>query len=247
MVGPRARGGCECSRGRTVTRDVVAMARPHEPRKRRQIEVFFGTGPRVSTGKKMRRQLILVCLLHFAPTSLVLAQTATGVIRGTVQDSTGAVVVDAHVLLIDQARNQSWEQTTTGEGSFEFRGLPIGNYRVELDHPGFIAIVRMSRPRRADCQLQRNVAGRFGRVRLSSPTVNCRDLRRKLCLKSPMTSGLWACRSTAYVMQLVSLWSASSPEVVPATQRRPTRPVASVGARQHVGGPGRRHEISGRS
>ena len=56
----------------------------------------------------MRRQLILVCLLHFATTSLVLAQAATGVIRGTVQDSTGAVVVDAHVLLIDQARIASF-------------------------------------------------------------------------------------------------------------------------------------------
>jgi len=70
-------------------------------------------------------------------TSLVLAQTATGVIRGTVQDPTGAVLRDVHVILLDQARNQSWEQTTNEEGFFEFRALPLGHYRVELEQDGF--------------------------------------------------------------------------------------------------------------
>jgi outer membrane receptor protein involved in Fe transport len=70
-------------------------------------------------------------------TSFVLAQTATGVIRGTVQDVTGAVLIDAHVMVVDQARNQSWEQTTNEEGFFEFRALPSGNYRVEVERPNF--------------------------------------------------------------------------------------------------------------
>jgi hypothetical protein len=74
-------------------------------------------------------------------TSFVLAQTATGVIRGTVQDPTGAVLIDVHVILVDQARNQSWEQTTNAEGFFEFRALPFGNYRVELGHQGFTRAV----------------------------------------------------------------------------------------------------------
>jgi hypothetical protein len=59
------------------------------------------------------------------------------VIRGTAQDPTGAVLIDVHVMLIDQARNQSWEQTTNADGFFEFRALPFGNYRVELEHAGF--------------------------------------------------------------------------------------------------------------
>ena len=70
-------------------------------------------------------------------TSFVLAQTATCVIRGTVQDSTGAVLTQVHVRLIDEARNQEREQTTNEEGFFEFPALPLGNYRVEVEHPQF--------------------------------------------------------------------------------------------------------------
>jgi outer membrane receptor protein involved in Fe transport len=69
--------------------------------------------------------------------SSVPAQTATSVIRGTVQDGAGAIIVDVHVLLLDQARNQSWKQTTNGDGGFEFRALPLGQYRIELEKFGF--------------------------------------------------------------------------------------------------------------
>ena len=70
-------------------------------------------------------------------TSFVFAQTATGVIRGTIQDPTGAVLTQVHVRLIDDARNHEREQTTNEEGLFEFRALPLGNYRVEVEHPQF--------------------------------------------------------------------------------------------------------------
>src|SRR4030095_15637679 len=75
---------------------------------------------------------------HLAMPSLVLAQTSTGVIRGEVQDSTGTVMIDVRVKLVDHATNQSWEQNTNEEGFFEFRALPFGKYRVEVEHSGFI-------------------------------------------------------------------------------------------------------------
>ena len=86
---------------------------------------------------KMQTGLILGIISYLAMTSFVLAQTATGVIRGTVQERTGAVLIDVHVTLRDEARNQVWEQTTNEEGFFEFRALPFGNYRVGVDHPRF--------------------------------------------------------------------------------------------------------------
>jgi len=70
-------------------------------------------------------------------TPLLVAQTATGVIRGTVQDVTRAVLIDVHVRLVDEGTSQIREQTTNGEGFFEFRALPVGNYRVEVEHPRF--------------------------------------------------------------------------------------------------------------
>src|SRR4030095_4028520 len=74
---------------------------------------------------------------HLAMPAIALAQTATGVIRGEVQDSTGSVIIDVRVKLVDQGTDQSWEQTTNEEGFFEFRALPFGKYRVEVEHPGF--------------------------------------------------------------------------------------------------------------
>lgn len=85
----------------------------------------------------MKRHLISWIFSYLAMTSFVLAQTATGVIRGTVQDSTGGVLIHVQVRLIDEARNQEREQTTNEEGFFEFRALPLGNYRVEVEHPQF--------------------------------------------------------------------------------------------------------------
>ena len=85
----------------------------------------------------MRRHLIFGVGLLLAGTSLALAQTASGVIRGTVQDTTRAVISDVHVTLADEGRNQRRDQTTNGEGFFEFRALPFGAYRLEFERPGF--------------------------------------------------------------------------------------------------------------
>ncbi|HWC18646.1 MAG TPA: carboxypeptidase regulatory-like domain-containing protein, partial [Terriglobales bacterium] len=70
-------------------------------------------------------------------TSSALAQTATGVIRGTVEDSTGGVLIEARVTLRDEASNQTWEQITNDQGLFEFRALPFGDYTLEINHPNF--------------------------------------------------------------------------------------------------------------
>ena len=85
----------------------------------------------------MRTSLVLAILPGFALTSVLLAQTATGVIRGSVQDATGALIVGVHVKLLDETTNQLREEVTNPEGLFEFRTLPFGQYRVEVEHPRF--------------------------------------------------------------------------------------------------------------
>ena len=92
-------------------------------------------------GRTIRRHLVLVGALFLATASLVLAQTATGVIRGTVEDPTGAVVVDVQLTLVDEATDQRREQRTNEEGFFEFRTLPFGTYRIEAEQPGFKKVV----------------------------------------------------------------------------------------------------------
>ena len=65
----------------------------------------------------MRTHLIIGVALHLAATSLALAQTATGVIRGRVQDSTGAVITDVHVTLVDERRIKAGIRRRTAKGS----------------------------------------------------------------------------------------------------------------------------------
>ena len=69
-------------------REAIEQFRSHCP----DVPLMDGVGLRA--GRTIRRHLALVGALFLATASLVLAQTATGVIRGTVQDPTGAVVVD---------------------------------------------------------------------------------------------------------------------------------------------------------
>jgi hypothetical protein len=65
-------------------------------------------------------RLIVGVISYLAIGSFVLAQTAASVIRGTIQDATGAVLPDVRVTLRDKTRNQSWTQTTNED----FFGVP---------------------------------------------------------------------------------------------------------------------------
>lgn len=65
------------------------------------------------------------------------SQTATGVITGTVTDTSGAAVAGANISLIDQETNQNRTQLTNSAGIYEFRALPRGLYSVQAEMAGF--------------------------------------------------------------------------------------------------------------
>jgi len=63
---------------------------------------------------------------------------ATGAISGTVQDASGAVVSGAKVRVLSDATGQQVRELTTDEaGIFTVTLLPVGNYTVEVNAPGF--------------------------------------------------------------------------------------------------------------
>lgn len=69
--------------------------------------------------------------------SLLFAQTGTGVIRGVVRDSAGAVVPGAEVRITNQETNLSRDAITSERGIYYFGGVPRGRYTVEVELPGF--------------------------------------------------------------------------------------------------------------
>lgn len=60
-----------------------------------------------------------------------------GQIRGTVSDSSGAIIQGAHVVLTDTGTNVSQKTISNDRGLYVFTALPASNYRMLIDAPGF--------------------------------------------------------------------------------------------------------------
>ena len=72
---------------------------------------------------------LLACLL-FPITLAAQTQITTGVIQGTVMDSTGAVLPGVDVTVVNPSTNSTQSRTTGAEGRFVFLQLPPGRYTV---------------------------------------------------------------------------------------------------------------------
>ena len=83
---------------------------------------------------------LFVLALAAAPATLAtlaFAQTDTGTVTGTIEDSSGAVLPGASVKLTNTDTGQVQTGTASGAGNFNFAALPRGNYRVQASHDGF--------------------------------------------------------------------------------------------------------------
>lgn len=75
-----------------------------------------------------------MCLLSAA---LLLAQTPTSEITGTVRDTSGAVISSAMVTATNEATGGSYRQTTTTAGLYAFASVPAGSYAITVELKGF--------------------------------------------------------------------------------------------------------------
>jgi len=87
-------------------------------------------------------RLSLVAFLALLVAMPAYAQKITGTIRGTVTDPTGAIIAGAKVTVKNEDTGLTRSSTTSSAGIFSFAELPVGSYRVEVEHPGFKAEVR---------------------------------------------------------------------------------------------------------
>ena len=58
-------------------------------------------------------------------------------INGEVSDPTGAAIANATVKVIDQGGRVVAQAVTNEDGEYVFDSVPVGNYRLEIDSPGF--------------------------------------------------------------------------------------------------------------
>jgi hypothetical protein len=93
----------------------------------------------MNPAKYLASLLALVLCVGCAP--FLFAQgTDLGTIRGSVADSTGAVIPGAKVVVLDLATNTSRETTTNSHGDYEMSGLRSGSYKVTVSAASMGAI-----------------------------------------------------------------------------------------------------------
>ena len=84
---------------------------------------------------------LLLCALAALPAA---AQTQAASLRGSVHDSSGAVIPGAKLTLTNIDQNRPWSTDSNEAGQYIFQQIPPGNYSLRVEADGF---KRYQRPR----------------------------------------------------------------------------------------------------
>jgi len=87
------------------------------------------------------RCLSLLVLLAGCP-SVCLSQINRSSLTGVITDSTGAVIVGAKVVLVEEGTQARIESTTDQAGGYTFSALPLGKYALTVSQSSFKTFVR---------------------------------------------------------------------------------------------------------
>ena len=107
--------------------------------------------------------------------------TDLGTIRGTVTDSTGAVIPGATVTVTDSLTNTARETRTNSQGNYEMFGLKPGTYRVAITAAGMSkkeitdVVLNGSDTVSADAVLKVSAAQESVVVSMEAPAINTED------------------------------------------------------------------------
>lgn len=91
---------------------------------------------------RTRFSLLALITIFMLSSPLLLAQTtlSTGSIVGVVTDPTGAVVINAKVVIANAGTGQTLNLTTNSAGAFSSGPLDPGNYKVQVSAKGFSSV-----------------------------------------------------------------------------------------------------------
>jgi hypothetical protein len=128
----------------------------------------------MSISNRIRALLVSVALLV---TPLVLVGQDTGLITGTVTDSSGAIIPNASINITNKATGAARAATTNAEGLYSAPSLQAGDYSVRAEKEGFRALVREAivqagSPTTVNLSMTVGSAGEVVTVEAASAAVN---------------------------------------------------------------------------
>ena len=88
-------------------------------------------------GGNMKRKFFVVLILVLCLAGVVLAQTDTARVTGTITDQTGAVLSNATVTVTEIGTGRVITAKTNDSGEYVANALPVGKYHVEVKQEGF--------------------------------------------------------------------------------------------------------------
>src|SRR5438270_13088544 len=108
---------------------------------------------------------------------LMLAQTDTGRVRGTVSDPQGAILSGAAVTLTNTDTSLTKTTATNEQGSYDFDAIPRGHYKVEVQQKGFRSasanfVVEVSQVKTVNVQLEIGAAAEVVDVSTAVPLID---------------------------------------------------------------------------
>ena len=87
-------------------------------------------------GRSLLTTVLLFVFVMFSAALLCGQGTDLGTIRGTVTDSSGAVLANASVTVLDIGTGATRQTKTNGSGEYQMFGLPSGRYKVTIASSG---------------------------------------------------------------------------------------------------------------
>ena len=152
---------------------------------------------------------ILVLAFLIAVPAAVFGQAYFGTVTGVLTDQTGAVIPVAKVILTDQDKGYSFNETSDNDGRYLFRSIPPGVYSVTASVPGFEKTVRtgirvdINQNATADLRLKVSSSSQTVEVKSQGQGLDSQDATTGLVVDRKFINDLPLV--DRYIMDLVSL------------------------------------------
>ena len=109
------------------------------------------------------------------------AQLYTGTVTGVVTDPSGAVIPNAQVQLLDEQKGFVFTATSDAAGTFLFRSVPPGSFKLSVEAPGFKSatrggiILEVNHHLTVDFSLEVGAANQSIEVKGQAPLLDAQD------------------------------------------------------------------------